>query len=233
MWSLMMAAMMLPTVHRVTDVYVTQLRRRTSPTDTAWRVVQLGLGYLLVWSAIGIPVYFIGLWTAHVLPNQPSASAWFSAALFFGSGAFQFSRIKERCLHHCQSPIGFVARYMMRDERFRELRAGIEHGIHCLGCCVAMVAVLVAVGTMNLPWMVLLGVVAMLEKTWRHGRRLSHVAGAAMMLIAAAIVLHPAWAPTPHGLEGFGAHSMHSIDQTVGGSICTASDSNDDASANR
>ncbi|WP_083662564.1 MULTISPECIES: DUF2182 domain-containing protein [unclassified Rhodococcus (in: high G+C Gram-positive bacteria)] len=196
MWSLMMTAMMLPTVHRTTVLYVTAIRRQSA---SMWigRLAALLVGYLLVWSVIGIPVYVLGVFVQRLASTGSLPVVGFTAVLLAASGLFQFSALKERCLHHCQSPLAFVSQYMMRTGWDRDLRAGLAHGLTCLGCCAAMVVVLIAVGTMSLPAMVVLGVIAMIEKTWVHGPRFSRVMGIGMILYAAVILVHPAWAPMP------------------------------------
>jgi len=174
------------------------------------RIGALLAGYLFVWSVIGVPVYLVGVYVQRFIPDGSVWALWFTAVLLVGAGLFQFSALKERCLHHCQSPMGFVSQYMQRSGWDRDLKAGLEHGLTCLGCCAAMVAVLVGVGTMNLPWMIVLGVIAMIEKSWPHGRRFSRVAGVGMVLYGTAILINPAWAPIPHGLDGHGLAHHHS-----------------------
>lgn len=45
----------------------------------------------------------------------------------------------------------------------------VTHGAYCLGCCWALMAVLFAVGLMNLAWMAVLTVVFLAEKNWERG----------------------------------------------------------------
>lgn len=209
MWSLMMAAMMLPTVHRTTALYVRAVRRET-PSRWVLRLCSLLAGYLFVWSAIGIPVYLVESVLRRTVPASSSIGIWVTAVLIAAAGLFQFSRLKERCLHHCQSPLAFVAEYLARTGRGRDFRAGLRHGVTCLGCCAAMVVVLIAVGTMSVPAMVVLGTLAMIEKTWARGPLFSRVAGVGMILYAILVLVGPQWAPTP-----FGAPLPHSPGATV------------------
>ncbi|WP_255426950.1 DUF2182 domain-containing protein [Pseudonocardia sp. C8] len=202
MWSTMMAAMMLPTVHRTTILYVRAIRDQTPSKAWSVRLGALLFGYLVIWSLIGVPVYFVNVVVQKVIPNDTHAMAWFTAALLVAGGLFQFSTLKERCLRHCQSPVGFVAEYMTRTSWDRDLRAGIAHGVTCLGCCTAMVVVLIAVGTMSLPAMIVLGVIAMIEKTWARGAAFSRIMGVGLILYAAVIVVNPQWSPAPFGDTG-------------------------------
>ena len=69
--------------------------------------------------------------------------------------------------------------------------AGVSHGAYCLGCCWALMAVLVVVGVMNLIWMVALALVFLAEKNWRHGAVLTRVAGTLVAGLGLAVLAHP------------------------------------------
>jgi predicted metal-binding membrane protein len=68
------------------------------------------------------------------------------------------------------------------------IRAGVSHGAYCLGCCWALMAILVVVGLMSLPWMAVLTVLFVAEKNWRHGAGLSRVAGATAAIGGLAVI---------------------------------------------
>lgn len=206
MWSLMMAAMMLPTVHRTTRLYVTAVRQQSRSQAWMARLALLLGGYLLVWSAIGIPVYLLEVLVQRLVAAGAIPAAIVTALLIAAAGLFQFSTLKERCLHHCQSPLAFVSHYMTRTGWARDVLAGLAHGWTCLGCCAAMVLVFIAVGTMSVPAMVVLGAIAMVEKTWVYGVRFSRIAGAGMIAFALAVLVHAASVPAVHDL-----HQHHDI----------------------
>jgi predicted metal-binding membrane protein len=46
---------------------------------------------------------------------------------------------------------------------------GLRHGAYCLGCCWLLMAVLFAVGVMNLGWIAALSVFVLLEKIIPRG----------------------------------------------------------------
>jgi predicted metal-binding membrane protein len=52
--------------------------------------------------------------------------------------------------------------------------------------------VMVAVGVMNLPWMLLLTALIFLEKTWRYGERLSFFIGFGLLIFATFVLAEPA-----------------------------------------
>jgi len=51
--------------------------------------------------------------------------------------------------------------------------------------------VMVAVGLMNLPWMILLTILIFLEKTWQYGHRLSFFIGIGLILFALLAFIDP------------------------------------------
>jgi predicted metal-binding membrane protein len=71
------------------------------------------------------------------------------------------------------------------------LRMGSTHGLYCLGCCWALMAVLVALGTMNLAWMLALATLILLEKNAPAGHRIAQAAAAAFVAIGLLLIVHP------------------------------------------
>src|SRR5438132_1048164 len=70
-------------------------------------------------------------------------------------------------------------------------KAGLAHGASCLGCCWALMAILVVVGFMNLVWMAALAQVFLAEKNWRHGVLFNRLADTAVALFGCAVLLYP------------------------------------------
>jgi predicted metal-binding membrane protein len=58
---------------------------------------------------------------------------------------------------------------------------GLRHGAYCLGCCWLLMAVLFAVGVMNLAWIAALSVFVLLEKIIPRGFWVAKVAGLFLM----------------------------------------------------
>ena len=67
----------------------------------------------------------------------------------------------------------------------------MAHGLFCFGCCWALFAVLVAVGTMNLMWMVLLTLLIVLEKNSPQGERVVRVAALAFAVLGMVLLIQP------------------------------------------
>src|SRR5690606_35067500 len=76
---------------------------------------------------------------------------------------YQFLPVKNACLTHCKSPMGFLLNEW-REGVSGALIMGIRHGATCLGCCWAQMLVMFAVGVMNLPAMALITLLVIAEK---------------------------------------------------------------------
>jgi predicted metal-binding membrane protein len=68
------------------------------------------------------------------------------------------------------------------------LLLGVRQGMLCLGCCWAMMALMFAVGAMNVVWMAVLGVVMTIEKL-STTIRFSQAVGAAFVTIGLVVVV--------------------------------------------
>ena len=192
-WTLMMAAMMLPSVTPVATLYA-----RTVQGNQTTRIAGLVAGYLAVWAVAGLPAYGLarlGGWLAGQHPGGAQAAA---VAVFALCGAYQLSPFKDRCLAHCRSPLGLLMHYGSYRGRLRDPRVGFHHGGYCLGCCWALMLILVAVGVMNVAAMVGLAALVLTEKTWRWGPLAGRLAGLAALGLAVATVWFPWLAPGLH-----------------------------------
>jgi len=197
-WTLMMAAMMLPSVTPVASLYAKTVPARPS---RAARIGALVAGYLLVWAVAGLPGYGLAWAAGRLGGTAPVAAHVLAVVVFAACGAYQFSGLKERCATHCRSPLGLLLHYGSYRGRLRDLRAGMHHGAYCLGCCWALFVVLIAVGVMNLLAMAALAAFVLVEKTTSWGPFAGRVAGVAALGLAAATVWAPWLAPGLHGMS--------------------------------
>jgi predicted metal-binding membrane protein len=192
-WTLMMAAMMLPSVTPTASLYAKTVR-----TNRTARITGLVVGYLAVWAVAGLPAYGLAWLAGWLTGRHPGAAHVLAVAVFASCGVYQLSRLKDRCLAHCRSPLALLLHYGSYQGRFRDLRAGAHHGGYCLGCCWGLMVVLLAVGVMNIAAMVGLAAVVLIEKTWRWGAAAGRLAGAAALALAVAIIWFPWLAPGLH-----------------------------------
>jgi len=192
-WTLMMAAMMLPSVAPTASLYA-----RTFRENRTVRTAGLVAGYLAVWAAAGIPAYGLAWLAGWLTGKHPSAAHIMAVAVFAVCGIYQLSSLKDRCLAHCRSPLGLLLHYGSYRGRSRDLRVGVHHGAFCLGCCWALMVILIAVGVMNVVAMIGLAALVLVEKTWRRGPAAGRLAGAAVLGLAVATIWLPWLAPGLH-----------------------------------
>ncbi len=189
-WTLMMAAMMLPSVAPTASMYARSMGARRP-----MRLTGLIIGYLAVWAAAALPAYGLARLASSLDGSHPGAAHWLAVAIFAGCGAYQLTNLKDRCLAHCRSPFGLLLRYGSFRGRSRDLRVGAHHGAYCLGCCWALMALLIAVGVMNILAMVGLAAFILVEKAWARGPAAGRLAGIAALGLAAATIWLPWLAP--------------------------------------
>lgn len=184
MWALMMAAMMLPSALPMILTFVELGRRGAQPA----RGRSFVAAYLVVWfgfSAGATALQWALQAVGWVDPMIVSTSAGLTGLLLLIAGVYQFSRLKRVCLSRCRTPIGFL---------LGEWRAGVSgafvmgvrHGLFCVGCCWALMALLFVGGVMNLAWIAALSIAVAIEKLAPHGERLAAVLG--LVLIGAGLV---------------------------------------------
>jgi hypothetical protein len=122
---------------------------------------------------------------------SPRAFAHGVAAILLAAGAFQLSPLKQACLRACRSPLGFLLGHWRAGLR-GSLALGWAHALFCLGCCWALMVVLVAAGAMGLAWVLLIAAVVAAEKLLPRGEWIARATGGALLLLGAAVALRPA-----------------------------------------
>jgi predicted metal-binding membrane protein len=186
-WTLMTAAMMLPTSIPLLVMFRKIVGgRATAPLLTGAVVA----GYLGVWAAAGAVLQMVN-WLLQAGVRRVAATAWIGAAVVLGiAGLFQFSELKYACLEKCRSPLSFIIRrWRGGSELAQSLRLGAEHGMFCVGCCWSLMLLMFVVGAGSLGGMLVLGLVMAVEKNFAWGARLSAPLGVALLAGAAASVV--------------------------------------------
>ena len=193
-WAVMMTAMMLPSALPMIVLYG-MIRRGDGPGATGAPVAVFTLVYLVLWAATGVPVYL-----AHTLlmalPER--AFAYGIATVLLAAGVFQLSPLKQACLRACRSPVGFLLGHW-RAGRRGSVALGWSHAVYCLGCCWALMVVLVAAGAMGLPWVLLITAVVAAEKLLPGGEWLARAAGGTLVLLSVTVALYPELVTTLRG----------------------------------
>jgi predicted metal-binding membrane protein len=199
-WGVMMAAMMLPSALPMIGLYAATQRTTPGPAARTVPVALFTLIYLALWAATGVPIYLASV-ALSSLAAEPRA--WAVAALLVVAGIFQLSPLKQVCLRRCRSPLGFFLGRWRGGWR-GGLALGWTHAAYCLGCCWALMVVLVVAGAMGLPWVLLIAVVVAAEKLLPRGQWIARATGVALVLLGIAVALAPGLAAALRG----GGHSM-------------------------
>jgi predicted metal-binding membrane protein len=182
--------MMLPTTIPLANVFARLVSRRR---DRVRLYACLVAGYLAAWLAFGVAAH-----AAHALLlawTRDSRWLWMHgeaipAVALAIAGAFQFSRLKQRCLDACRSPVPFaVSRWRGQAPAREALRLGVAHGVFCVGCCWALMLLMFGVGLASVAWMLALGAIMAVEKNAPFGRRVGHPLGIVLLAAAAWVAL--------------------------------------------
>jgi predicted metal-binding membrane protein len=189
-WSVMMAAMMLPSVAPVASLYA-----RSISEHRARRLSLFTVGYLVVWAAAGVLAYALGAFIAARAEIDPAIATVAGVGAYLACGIYQLSPLKYRCLQHCRSPLSLFLKYSSYQGPFRDLRVGAHHGAYCLGCCWALMVVLLALGAMSVVPMLILAAVVITEKLWSKGETFARFVGVASLVLAVATIWLPGLAP--------------------------------------
>lgn len=162
MWTLMMAAMMLPSI---------------APLLLLSRGLRVGMavGYLAVWSVVGLVPYVA----------MERAMSLTVPVVLGVAGLYELSPLKSACLRRCRNPAAFL----MEHYRSGAVRIGVEHGIWCLGCCVGLMAVLVLAASMQLGWAIVIAGAVFVQKVLPYGEVSARLIGVGLLVAAAAVAL--------------------------------------------
>ena len=189
MWSVMMVAMMLPAVSNMLLAFATINRRRRERQEPFVATAVFLCGYLLVWvgfSAVATLIQW-GLQSAALLsPMMVGTSPVLGGALLIAAGVFQWTPIKDVCLAHCRSPMGFILSDW-REGTGGAVLMGLHHGAFCVGCCWVLMSLLFVAGVMNLLWVAAITVFVVIEKLTPRGDVVGRITGG--ILVVAGLVL--------------------------------------------
>lgn len=179
-WLVMMIAMMFPAVAPMVLAFAGVTRARGEGYMPTAAFVG---GYLIVWTATGvIPLAMFQLVNGAVPPRTVGA-------VIALAGIYQLTPLKDACLRACRSPLGFILTHDFGRGSRSAVRSGVTHGLYCVGCCWALMAVLAVIGLMNIAWMAIIAAVFFIEKNVRHGDILPRALGIACIVAGVAVVL--------------------------------------------
>jgi predicted metal-binding membrane protein len=192
MWTVMMVAMMLPSLVPMLRRY----RRAVSGAGEA-RLALLtamaGAAYYLVWTAFGVAAFPLGVALAALEMRHPAlahAVPVLIGVVLLIAGFLQLTRWKARALACCGEVPG-RGRPLTADTG-TAWRHGLRLGLRCARCCAGPMAVLLAVGVMDLRAMAAVTAAVTLERLAPAGERVARAIGlvgvvAGLVVIARAV----------------------------------------------
>ncbi len=175
-WVVMLTAMMLPSELNYIAAFSAMTRsRRASPLARTRLMASFIAGYAVAWIGYGLVAYLIDFAVRSISPGflaWDRAGPYWAGAVLVVAGIFQVSSLKNVCLTGCRSPLSFFAQHWRSGDR-GALLMGARHGMVCVGCCWALMAVMFVVGVMSPTWMALLTLVMFAEKVLPNGHKLA------------------------------------------------------------
>src|SRR5581483_9725445 len=155
-WTLMMAAMMLPSATPLMFEFARDAERRRR-----WRAATalLGATYLGVWVAFGVACYALYTVLRMPWPHQTviAGGVLVLAGLYAVTPLKRASeaRCRERCALHGPLPFNLMRSAVV---------AGGRYGLSCLGCTAGVMLAMVLIDLSSLGWMIALSAVVLIYK---------------------------------------------------------------------
>ena len=185
MWTMMMAAMMLPSLVPMLWRY-RQTVASAGPLSSGLLTVLVAGGYFLVWIVLGAAIYPMGAAAMAVIMRRPVPAPAVPTAIavaVVAAGVLQLTRWKTRHLACCRAsccsePIG---RGDLAARAFKACTDGLRLGLHCAQCCAGLTVVLLVTEIMNVPAMVAVTGAVTLERLAPAGERIARVTGVIMI----------------------------------------------------
>lgn len=189
MWSVMMVAMMLPSLVPMLCRYRTQIG-----TDGAARLGLLTAfvagGYFAVWTALGLVIYPLGMVFCELAMRTPALARTIpllSGSVVVLTGALQFTGWKQRQLASCRQAC-------LRDrdachDAGAAWRHGIRLAVRCSRCCGGLMLLLLVLGVMDLRAMVLVTAAISAERLLPSARHVAPGVGVIIVLLGLGMLM--------------------------------------------
>lgn len=192
MWTLMMVAMMMPSLAPSLLRYRAAMSRANG-TQLIRTTALAGVGYFSPWVALGVVVYPLGVLMAEAAMAYPALSRAVPIAVgvvIVMAGGLQFTAWKRRALACCRE--GLSCSTPGRDGAWTALRHGIRLGLHCTTCCAGATAVLLVVGVMNVAAMMIVAAAITLERLAPAGGPAARAIGVAAIVAGLVVIARAA-----------------------------------------
>ena len=151
MWTVMMVAMMVPSLVPKLLCYLESLGKQTTVARAAWLVAMAGVAYFVVWAALGLMVFPLGVALADVAmrkANVARAMPIVIATAVVAAVLIHVSSWKARHLVRCRDTSS--AGVLGRDDASAAWRHGLCLGVHCVRSCAYLTVIALCFGVMDL-----------------------------------------------------------------------------------
>lgn len=184
MWLVMMMAMMIPSVAPLILLFAMVNRQKKEQRNPFVPGMYLLGGYLATWTIFSLFATILQ-WAlqqvAWLNPEMVITNKILGSIILISAGLFQFTSLKQKCLHYCQTPIDFIHR-KWKEGRDGAFKMGVLNGMYCLGCCWVLMVLLFVSGIMNLLWIALISFFVLLEKLVPNSRWITYTAGIGLVV---------------------------------------------------
>ena len=189
MWVVMMIGMMMPSAAPMILIYARVGRQASTQGKPFASSSWFAGGYLLAWTAFSLA------------GNLGAVGARARGAPHADDGKRQQQCSVQRVDPGRPLPVGaaqgslpiplslatafYSAAWWLPPRTAGALALGFRHGIYCIGCCWALMALLFVGGVMNLFWIAVLAILVLLEKIAPFGRQVARIAGLCLIVSGA------------------------------------------------
>jgi predicted metal-binding membrane protein len=217
-WTVMMAAMMLPSLIPMAGAYASQARGGSADVtpQSLLRTTLFTVGYLLTWVLVGVVAWLV---FEAVRSLDISFLGWddggryVAGGVIAGAALYEFTPLKRTCLRHCRDRELLVADW--REGSAGALRMGLDQGAYCVGSSWALMAALFALGVMSITWMVVIAALIVLEKVLPWRETAEGVTVVVLLVLAIGVAFFPGQVPalttpdSPAAMRAMDSMGMH------------------------
>ena len=178
MWTVMMVAMMLPSLVPVLRRYRRAIRE-VGDTRAGILTTLVGACYFLVWAGLGAAAFPLGVGLAAIEMHSSmlaGAVPLAGNATVLLAGVVQCSGWKVNQLACCRKTNWPSA--TLASDAATAMRHGLRLGVHCICCCCGLTVVLLVMGLMDLRAMAIIMAAITLERLAPRGERIARLLGA-------------------------------------------------------
>jgi len=143
--------------------------RRARTTGAVRAVVPFVASYLVVWALVGALIY--ALYRPH--------GTWAAGLLVIAAGLYELTRLKQHCRRCCRA----------------RTRSGFTFGLYCVGSSIGLMVMLVALGVMNVAWMLVIAVLVFAQKLLPAKAAIDVPLAVAIVALGILIIAAPGFVP--------------------------------------